>query len=146
MRPLLCGLIFSALVSAAPVDDLDKAGRQASNALRDFQTLELKAYKSHARWPTSDQHQQITTRLSEAADGIARSLVLGLDPPNPQVVSMMHAAQKAVDGVAPWVTPTDDQPPAPATVVKALAKLRTAYAKLLTHFPPVRATDEPLTR
>jgi hypothetical protein len=143
---LLIALAALTCLAAAPIDDLEKDGRRASDALRDFQTLELKAYRSQSRWPTSEQHAQITTRLGEAADGIARSLVLGLDRPTAQVVSMMATAGKAVTTLTPWVTPIDDQPTAPANVVKALAKLRTAYAQLLTHFPPIRVTDEQLTR
>jgi hypothetical protein len=147
MRPLFCVLIiFSVLVSAAPIDDLEKDGRRASDALRDFQKLELAAYKSQARWPTSEQHQHITTQLAEATDGVARSLVVGLDKPHPQVASMMRAALKAVVTLVPWVTPTDDQPAAPPDVVKALAKARAAYETLLKHFPPVLVSDEQLTR
>jgi len=145
MKSLIVALALT-LLAAAPIDDLEKDGRRASDALRDFQKLELTAYTSQARWPTAEQHRQITTRLGEAADGIARSLVLGLDRPHPQVVSMMATAGKAVTTLTPWVTPIDDQPAAPANVVKALAKLQTAYTKLLTHFPPVPVSEEQLTR
>jgi len=146
MRMLIVALVALTLTAAAPVDDLDKDGRAAFDALRTFQKLELTAYRSQSRWPTSEQHAQITTRLGEAADGIARSLVLGLDKPNPQVVSMMHTAGKAVMSLTPWVTPLDDQPAAPADVVKALAKLQAAYTTLLKRFPPIRVTDEQLSR
>jgi len=149
-RPLLCGVLLAALFPlagpAAPVDDLDKAGRQAFAALRDFQKLELAAYRSATRWPSSEQHQHITQQLTEAYDGLTHGLVLGLDRPNAQVVSFMRASQKAVDAVSLWVMPLDDQPAAPANVIKALAKARTAYAAVLRFFPPVVATDEQLTR
>jgi hypothetical protein len=146
MKLLIVALVALTLVAAAPIDDLEKDGRRASDALRDFQTLELKAYRSQSRWPTSEQHQAITTKLGEAADGIARSLVLGLDRPHPQVVAMMHTAGKAVMSLTPWVTPLDDQPAAPADVVKALAKLQAAYTTLLKRFPPIHVSEEQLTR
>jgi len=145
MRMLIVALALT-LLAAAPIDDLEKDGRAASNALRDFQKLELVAYRSAARWPTSEQHQVITTQLGEAADGIARSLVVGLDRPHPQVVAMMHTAGKAVMSLTPWVTPLDDQPAAPADVVKALAKLQAAYTTLLKRFPPIHVSEEQLTR
>jgi len=149
-RPLLCGVILAALFPlagrAAPVDDLDKAGRTAFAALRDFQKGELAAYRSASRWPTSEQHQHITQQLTEAYDGLTRGLVLGLDRPSPQVASFMRAAQKAVDTLSLWVMPLDDQPAASADMIKALAKARTAYATVLRFFPPVVVSEEQLTR
>jgi hypothetical protein len=138
-------LLLALAVLATPAQ-IDKAGRKAFTALRDFQRAELLARTGPGTWPTADQHVQITAKLAIARECIDDSLVLALTltpgaPLSPQARSMLRSEVQSVAALNGYVGPN-----APKTVRALMNKVQDAFAALVALFPVGRDLDEPPPR
>jgi hypothetical protein len=114
---------------------LDKAGREAHNALRDFQTIVLTEAQTNQTWPSPDELADITAKLAIARECIDDSLTYGVPlkpgaPVPPQLLSMLRSEVRAVAGLNGDVGPN-----APKAARKAINRVQDAFAKLFALFP-----------
>lgn len=134
---MITNILLALLVLApqTPAQRIDKAGRVAFAALRDFQTIELTAFHTHASWPSTDQHADIVAKLAIARECIDDSLVHGaaLVPGAPApapVLSLLRNEAGAVAALNGLVGPN-----APAAARKAINRVQDAFAALIDLFP-----------
>jgi hypothetical protein len=137
---MMIGLLL--LVLATPTQ-IDKAGRQAHDAVRDFQRIVLVAAQDPRHsWPTLDQQTEITAKIAIARECIDDTLKLGVTlapgvPFSPQARSMLRSEIQAVAALNGLVGPN-----APKAARTAINRVQDAFAKLLALFPVGNVFDD----
>ncbi len=125
--------MLALLLALTLTQQIDRDGRQAFTALRDFQAIELAAVKAHDAWPTPTQQTAIAAKLAIAYECLTDSFVLSADvtvgkPLDPKVQSLLRSQTEALAALNGLVGPT-----APVAARKAMITVQDRFASLLAH-------------
>ena len=122
-------LIIIAFISLLSTNS-DKAGRQCFDSLRSFHVIEMSLHSQSSKtavgWPSSEEHIDITQKLSEIHSAVFDVLVYESNPADEKFISLKRHDKEMIEKLS-----LDMNRFAPKSAAKALSRLQKDCSKLV---------------